>query len=218
LDALGDQIEIQPLTPSQNSTRKLEPGINQMSARDRFRRLKGGENCDDCDALGSIRAAATAAASKEVPKQAPKAEKGESSSQPSQPAPPDTAELGRATWTLLHTTAAFWPKDQKDVSKERATAAERFVESLPLIFPCGYCADDFAGVLEEIPFGAPFGTRNNRSGTIQDCENGAATSRECFADWACRAHNRVNAKLGKPLFDCGADTLDARWRRQKKQE
>ena len=36
------------------------------------------------------------------------------------------------------------------------------------------------------------------------------TSRAALSDWLCVQHNEVNAKLGKPLFDC-ARVLE-RWR------
>jgi FAD-linked sulfhydryl oxidase len=34
-------------------------------------------------------------------------------------------------------------------------------------------------------------------------------SRHRLSQWMCRLHNKVNQKLGKPLFDC--NTVDQRW-------
>ena len=36
-----------------------------------------------------------------------------------------------------------------------------------------------------------------------------AGSREDLSQWLCRAHNAVNARLGKPMFNCVR--ADARW-------
>lgn len=36
-------------------------------------------------------------------------------------------------------------------------------------------------------------------------------SRPAFAGWLCRQHNLVNAKLGKPLFDCDMVSGYSRW-------
>ena len=35
-------------------------------------------------------------------------------------------------------------------------------------------------------------------------------SRHSLTQWFCGMHNKVNAKLGKPLFDCSL--IDERWR------
>lgn len=54
--------------------------------------------------------------------------------------PPDKIELGKATWTLLHTMAAYYPihptlKQQEDMKK--------FLQIFPQFFPCRPCAYDF---------------------------------------------------------------------------
>jgi hypothetical protein len=43
------------------------------------------------------------------------------------PAPPDIGEVGRGTWTLLHTMAAYYP-EKADAGQQKATKA--FLESL----------------------------------------------------------------------------------------
>ena len=37
-----------------------------------------------------------------------------------------------------------------------------------------------------------------------------ASSQHAFAQWLCRIHNKVNVKLGKPVFDCRF--VNQRWR------
>ncbi|VDO83336.1 unnamed protein product [Schistosoma margrebowiei] len=58
--------------------------------------------------------------------------------------PPDKIELGKATWTLLHTMAAYYPihptlKQQEDMKK--------FLQIFPQFFPCRPCAYDFESSL-----------------------------------------------------------------------
>ncbi|BEJ13743.1 hypothetical protein CspHIS471_0309170 [Cutaneotrichosporon sp. HIS471] len=54
--------------------------------------------------------------------------------------PPDTGELGRATWTFLHTTAAYYPLKPNTEQQNRMRA---LLGSLPTLYPCTPCADDF---------------------------------------------------------------------------
>lgn len=37
-----------------------------------------------------------------------------------------------------------------------------------------------------------------------------ATGQSALSQWLCRMHNKVNVKLGKPVFDCSK--VDQRWR------
>ena len=39
------------------------------------------------------------------------------------------------------------------------------------------------------------------------------SSRTELCQWLCEQHNHVNAKLGKPMFDCNMKNLDERWRK-----
>jgi mitochondrial FAD-linked sulfhydryl oxidase len=96
--------------------------------------------------------------------------------------PPDVEALGRSTWTLLHSIAASYPlapsaREQGDL--------RTFVGALGRLYPCWVCAEDFQRHLAAAP--ARVGSRDE------------------FGRWLCDAHNAVNAKLGKPRFDC------ARW-------
>jgi len=58
------------------------------------------------------------------------------------------------------------------------------------LYPCRDCAEDLAqDLLQEPP---------------------VVTSSLEFSQWLCRLHNRVNVKLGKPVFDC--TRVFERWR------
>jgi len=113
-----------------------------------------------------------------------------SSSRPEVPpahCPPDVEQLGRATWTFLHTTAAYYP--------ERPTPAQRanmlsLIRSLPTLYPCATCASDFGEDMNEHP---------------PDVSGRVGLSR-----WLCERHNQVNEKLGKEIFDCAK--TDERWK------
>ncbi|OWA52359.1 putative FAD-linked sulfhydryl oxidase ALR [Hypsibius exemplaris] len=101
--------------------------------------------------------------------------------------PVDKDELGRNTWSFLHTMAARYPeKPTQEVQKDMTT----FVNLFSKFYPCSYCAKDLQ---EEL--------KTNQPDT---------TSRSNLSQWMCRIHNSVNAKLGKPLFDCAK--VDERWR------
>jgi len=51
--------------------------------------------------------------------------------------PPDGPELGRAGWTLLHTTAAYFP--DKPTSQQQDDI-RGFVTAFSKFYPCGHCA------------------------------------------------------------------------------
>jgi FAD-linked sulfhydryl oxidase len=63
-------------------------------------------------------------------------------------APPDLQELGRSTWTLLHTIAAYYPERPSDAKKESVGS---FITDISKIFPCHECASDFQQVLQDSP-------------------------------------------------------------------
>lgn len=101
--------------------------------------------------------------------------------------PPDSEQLGRATWTFLHATAAYYP--DKPSPTQRANMI-MLLRSLPVLYPCGWCATDFGKDMEKNP---------------PDVSSRVALSR-----WLCQRHNAVNVKLGKQKFDCAK--VDERWR------
>ena len=101
--------------------------------------------------------------------------------------PPDVESLGRATWTFLHTTAAYYP--EAPTPTQRAHMLQ-LLHALPRLYPCSHCAEDL-------------GTRIQRRPPD-------VRSRAALAAWLCATHNEVNAELGKPTFDCAR--VDERWR------
>ena len=105
------------------------------------------------------------------------------------PCPPDRDELGRHSWTLLHSVAAYFPSSP---TVEQSSAAARFIQAIADLYPCRHCAEDFKLALESHP--------------------PRVTSRAELSVWMCEAHNRINRRLGKPEFSCRLEDLDARWR------
>lgn len=101
--------------------------------------------------------------------------------------PPDVESLGRATWTFLHTTAAYYPTDPSPAQK---TSMLSLLRSLPMLYPCGHCASHLGENLKENP--------------------PKVGGREELSRWLCERHNDVNSRLGKEKFDCA--TVDERWK------
>ncbi|WOL08988.1 hypothetical protein Cni_G17741 [Canna indica] len=95
-------------------------------------------------------------------------------------------ELGRATWTLLHSIAAQYP-DQP--TRQQKRDVKELMAILSRLYPCKECADHFKDVLKANP--------------IQ------AGSQEEFSQWLCHIHNVVNRSLGKLTFSC--NRVNARW-------
>jgi len=98
------------------------------------------------------------------------------------------AELGRATWTLLHRLAAAFDKAP---SAARAAEAARFFGDLSTLYPCPECAAHMREMFAAHP---------------PDARSNAALSL-----WLCARHNDVNARLGKPAFPCDLGALKERW-------
>ncbi|KAK7943280.1 FAD-linked sulfhydryl oxidase ALR [Apiospora aurea] len=101
--------------------------------------------------------------------------------------PPDVEELGRSTWTLLHSIAATYPSAP---SPTEQTDLRSFMGAFSRLYPCWSCAEDFQKYMakQQMPVG----------------------SRDEFGKWLCEAHNAVNRKLGKQAFDCAR--WEERWR------
>ncbi|XXQ33289.1 Sulfhydryl oxidase [Plasmodiophora brassicae] len=98
------------------------------------------------------------------------------------------AELGHATWSLLHTMAAKFP--------DNATSAQQndyrqFMHLLARLYPCHECAGHFQELL---------------SGSPPDVRSGDA-----FRKWLCVAHNVVRRRLDQTESDCSADHLSNEW-------
>ncbi len=68
----------------------------------------------------------------------------------------------------------------------------QFLALFAKLYPCWVCADDF---------GAWITVKGNEP---------RVEGRDGLGRWMCEAHNEVNRKLGKGLFDCGR--WEERWR------
>lgn len=82
--------------------------------------------------------------------------------------------------------AAQWP-DRPTRGQQRDARA--LVDCLTRVYPCGDCARHFAELVKREPPTVSSGPE--------------------FRRWVCRVHNQVNARLGKPAFNC--DLVEARW-------
>ncbi|KAK9077214.1 hypothetical protein SSX86_005550 [Deinandra increscens subsp. villosa] len=103
-----------------------------------------------------------------------------------QAGPVSREELGRATWTFIHTLGAQYPEKP---TRQQKKDVKELMAIISRIYPCKECADHFKEVL--------------RSNPVQ------AGSQAEFSQWLCRVHNVVNRSLGKPTFPC--ERVDARW-------
>ena len=108
-------------------------------------------------------------------------------STPGAECPLDRETLGRYTWSLLHTIAAKYPS--RPTTEDKSDMRE-FIRIFAKIYPCSYCAQEFAKDMKEMP--------------VQ------VESRNALANWFCQIHNRVNVRLNKKQFDCSK--VDERWR------
>ena len=96
-----------------------------------------------------------------------------------QECPPDSGELGRATWTFLHTMAAYYPETP---TQEDKLEMNQMIKGLSKFYPCGYCAEHMRQDMKIHP-------------PIVD-------SNKTLSTWFCDLHNKVNKRQGKPEFDC----------------
>ncbi|KAF7727745.1 hypothetical protein EC973_007204 [Apophysomyces ossiformis] len=93
--------------------------------------------------------------------------------------PPDGPTLGNAAWTLLHTTAAYYPDRPAPSQME---SMRSFINTFAENYPCWVCKEDFQAALAKEPV--------------------KVGSRKKLMAWLCARHNEVNEKLGKESFDC----------------
>ncbi|OZJ05418.1 hypothetical protein BZG36_01660 [Bifiguratus adelaidae] len=101
--------------------------------------------------------------------------------------PVDSEQLGQATWTFLHTMAAYYPERP---SPSQMESMRTFLSTFSQFYPCWYCADAFR---EDMEINPP-----------------QVASRRKLSQWLCERHNVVNVRLGKGVFDCAK--VDERWR------
>ena len=95
------------------------------------------------------------------------------------PCPPDSLDLGRSTWTFLHTTSVYYPENP---TPEDERQMKGLLEGISRFYPCGYCAEHMRQELKDDP--------------------PRTQSRSDLAQWMCELHNKVNERLGKPIFPC----------------
>jgi len=89
------------------------------------------------------------------------------------------AELGRATWKLLHVMTLRYPENPSHDERE---ALKSYFYLTARLYPCGECASHFQKLLSEYP--------------------PQTSSRKAASLWLCHIHNLVNSGLGKSSFDC----------------
>ena len=88
-------------------------------------------------------------------------------------------EIGRNTWSLLHSIAASYPNEPTEEDKKQIT---NFLYGLANLFPCKICGNHLLRMLKK--------------------EGIHADSREELVNYICKIHNIVNKVLEKPQFDC----------------
>ncbi|KAN0060426.1 Flavin-linked sulfhydryl oxidase of the mitochondrial IMS [Thecaphora frezii] len=116
--------------------------------------------------------------------------------------PPDGEEIGRSTWTFLHSAAAYYPSAPSSVQQSSMLA---LLHSLPHLYPCHSCAEALG---EEYRREQQEGGWEERSLKMQE----AARTGPALRKWLCGIHNEVNQRLGKPKFECTEQRLNERWR------
>jgi hypothetical protein len=62
--------------------------------------------------------------------------------------PPRSAEIGRSSWNLLHSMAAWYPDQPTPEQGEKMT---NFMSALAEFYPCTWCAKDFQDNLKQKP-------------------------------------------------------------------
>ncbi|KAL9188597.1 hypothetical protein ACHAXT_006975 [Thalassiosira profunda] len=160
--------------------------------------MGGGDDCDRpaCDDTKSALTAAlgrvgqSGATSIATLGKEPKSGKGGGVPEGYDACPPTRDEIGVSTWSLLHSMAAWYPNQPTLEDKQFMS---NFMTALARFYPCTWCATDFQDNIKKSP--------------------PRTETREDLCVWLCEQHNIVNAKLGKPIFNCTMDKLDERWRK-----
>lgn len=86
---------------------------------------------------------------------------------------------GPHVWAALHLICLGAPER---LTANNAADYRKFLEGFAGVLPCGSCREHFAKVLAQAPI------------------DNALTGRDALFSWSVRAHNAVNARLGKPEF------------------
>ena len=101
--------------------------------------------------------------------------------------PLNSNQLGRRTWSFLHTMAAYYPEKP---SSAQQNDMKQFLNIFSHFYPCAPCAEEMRKDLKTMP--------------------PQVGSNEELSQWMCRLHNCVNKRLDKPQFDCSK--VNERWR------
>ncbi|KAJ3439485.1 fad-linked sulfhydryl oxidase alr [Anaeramoeba flamelloides] len=101
--------------------------------------------------------------------------------------PPTITEIGRNTWSVLHSISAYYPKNP---NKEQQKQALNFLISLSELYPCSKCRKHLSNYLKKHP--------------------PRVESNKAFNIYLCQMHNSINKYLKKPQFDCSQAT--SRWK------
>ena len=101
--------------------------------------------------------------------------------------PLDREQLGRNTWNYLHSMAAYW---RETPSVKQQSEMRGFIRTFSKTYPCEDCA---------------YALRVWMKGNPPQ-----VSSQSTLSKWFCEAHNEVNERLGKRLFDCSL--VDKRWK------
>jgi len=112
--------------------------------------------------------------------------KGSQRTTPGKDCPLDRNELGRKSWSVLHTFVGYYPDKP---SPQQQEDMKNLFNIWSRVYPCKECADDMKDDLKQEP--------------------PDVRSRVDLSQWLCRLHNKVNRKLGKQEFDCRK--VDERW-------
>jgi FAD-linked sulfhydryl oxidase len=104
------------------------------------------------------------------------------------PPPPDPDMIGRAGWTILHTTAAAFPNRP---TSEQQRDFKDFIRTWSKLYPCNVCAYHMRRDLENREI--------------------VATNKREASRFVCELHNSVNRILDKPVVSCDPDEVLRRW-------
>jgi len=137
--------------------------------------------------------------------------------------PLDKDEVGRATWSLLHTLAANYDFDSKlppsedsspsskmssgefdlvELQALRVAQAEHFTNiilGIAYLYPCEDCRQEFSNRV------------NSKEGR-ERLRKAVQTGREGVVKYVCEEHNSVRERIGGRLWDCdNYGFLEKRW-------